>query len=64
MSKWAVIFGILAAFPVVGCANSSRFDELFQPIWALDHFAYEGELVEMKLDSYSGNKRRNIKKKS
>lgn len=64
MSKWAVIFGILAAFPVVGCANSSRFDEHFQPIWALDHFTYEGELVKMKLDSYSGNKRRNIKRKA
>ncbi|KAH6795978.1 hypothetical protein C2S51_036964 [Perilla frutescens var. frutescens] len=54
MLKWCVVVGIVAAFAVMGCVRSSRFDELFQPDWALDHFTYEGELVKMKLDSYSG----------
>ncbi|KAH6834178.1 xyloglucan endotransglucosylase/hydrolase 9 [Perilla frutescens var. hirtella] len=54
MPKWCVVVGIVAAFAVMGCVSSSRFEELFQPDWALDHFTYEGELVKMKLDSYSG----------
>lgn len=44
------IVGVMA-----GSVRTSRFDELFQPMWALDHFAYEGELLKMKLDNYSGN---------
>ncbi|KAL3848941.1 hypothetical protein ACJIZ3_010823 [Penstemon smallii] len=54
MSKW-VILGVFIAFAlVISCVNSSRFDELYQPNWALDHFTYEGELIKMKLDKYSG----------
>lgn len=49
-----MILGMLAAFSVVGCLCSSSFDELFQPSWALDHFTYEGEVLKMKLDNYSG----------
>ncbi|GER43135.1 xyloglucan endotransglucosylase/hydrolase 9 [Striga asiatica] len=44
---------ILAAF-VVSCLSSSRFDELYQPSWAMDHFTYEGEVLRMKLDNSSG----------
>jgi len=41
-------------FLIVGLVSSAKFDELFQPSWALDHFAYEGELLRLKLDNYSG----------
>lgn len=48
--------GIFLAFTLVGSVvgRSSRFDDLFQPSWALDHFSYEGELLKMKLDNHSG----------
>lgn len=55
MRKWGVIIGVVAAFAIVDCVTSSRFDALFQPTWASDHFTYEGEIVKMKLDNYSGN---------
>ncbi|XAR55431.1 Xyloglucan:xyloglucosyl transferase [Bertholletia excelsa] len=45
---------LLAVFVMMGSVSSSKFDELFQPSWALDHFIYEGELLKMKLDNYSG----------
>lgn len=35
--------------------SSSKFDELFEPGWAMDHFVYEGETLKMKLDNFSGN---------
>ncbi|XP_068667911.1 xyloglucan endotransglucosylase protein 6-like [Aristolochia californica] len=43
----------LSAFPAV--MGSSRFDQLFQPSWALDHVTYEGEVLKLKLDNYSGS---------
>lgn len=49
------MIGVLAAFAIVDCVSSSKFDELFVPYWASDHFTYEGEIVKMKLDNYSGN---------
>lgn len=39
---------------MVELANSSTFDELFQPSWASDNFIYEGDLLKLKLDNYSG----------
>ena len=39
---------------MVGLATSAKFDELFHPAWALDHFIYEGDLIKLKLDNYSG----------
>ncbi|WJX49872.1 Xyloglucan endotransglucosylase protein 6 [Trifolium repens] len=38
----------------VSLSSSSKFDELFQPSWALDHFVYEGNLLKLKLDNSSG----------
>ncbi|KAJ4951126.1 hypothetical protein NE237_027958 [Protea cynaroides] len=35
---------------LVGFVSASRFDKLFQPSWAPDHFRYEGEQLNMKLD--------------
>lgn len=40
---------------VVGSVSSAKFEELFQPSWATDHFVYEGELLKLKLDNYSGS---------
>lgn len=54
MAKWGVILCVLAAFLMVGCESSSKFDELFKPSWAFDHFTYDGEAIDMKLDSNSG----------
>lgn len=44
----------LSMILLVGLVSSAKFDELFQPYWASDHFTYEGELLHMKLDNYSG----------
>ena len=52
MSKMLGVFvGLLL---LVGLAASAKFDELFQPSWAMDHFIHEGELLKLKLDNYSG----------
>ena len=45
---------ILGLSLFLGLVSSAKFDELFQPYWASDHFTYEGELLHMKLDNYSG----------
>lgn len=39
---------------MVGSVISAKFDELFQSNWALDHITYEGEVLKLKLDNYSG----------
>lgn len=54
MSIACVMLAFSVAVVMVGSVESSRFDELFQPRWAMDHFTYEGELLKMKLDNYSG----------
>lgn len=48
-------FLFCVAFAVlVGFGSSKNFDELFQPSWAMDHVMFEGELLKLKLDNYSG----------
>lgn len=56
MAKWGFILAVFATFVILGCESSSKFDELFKPSWAFDHFAYDnaGEVIDMKLDNYSG----------
>ncbi|KAF8364765.1 hypothetical protein HHK36_033259 [Tetracentron sinense] len=49
-----LVFFSFAVAILVGLVSSSRFDELFQPSWALDHVVYEGEQLNLKLDNYSG----------
>ncbi|ONK61249.1 uncharacterized protein A4U43_C08F27750 [Asparagus officinalis] len=47
----------LGSFLVLGLlllANAAKFDELFEPSWALDHVAYDGQLLQLKLDNFSG----------
>ncbi|KAM7489711.1 hypothetical protein LguiB_027195 [Lonicera macranthoides] len=51
---WVFLGFSLAIVLLVGSASSARFDQLFQPTWAMDHFAYEGDTLKMKLDNYSG----------
>ena len=46
---------------LVGLVSSAKFDQLFQPSWANDHFVYEGELLKLKLDHYSGKNDRFLK---
>ncbi|KAJ4976003.1 hypothetical protein NE237_001109 [Protea cynaroides] len=48
------LFYCLSIVVLVGLVNASRFDELFQPSWAQDHFSYEGEQLNLKLDNFSG----------
>ncbi|KAL3574545.1 hypothetical protein D5086_025158 [Populus alba] len=48
------MLGFFVGFSLmVGLVSPAKFDELFQPSWAQDHLAYEGELLRLKLDSYS-----------
>ncbi|KAK4846936.1 hypothetical protein QYF36_023427 [Acer negundo] len=54
MAKMSVLLGFLLGLVMVVLASSAKFDELFQASWALDHFAYEGETLKLKLDNYSG----------
>jgi len=53
----SVFLGFFVGLVVVGLASSKNFDELFQPSWAMDHFCYEGDLLKLKLDNYSGTYR-------
>ncbi|KAF9590768.1 hypothetical protein IFM89_038295 [Coptis chinensis] len=41
-------------FGLVSLVSSANFSELFEPSWALDHVAYDGEQLKLKLDNYSG----------
>lgn len=50
----SVFLSFFLGLVLVGLVSSSKFDQLFQPSWANDHFVYEGELLKLKLDNYSG----------
>ncbi|KVH95959.1 Beta-glucanase [Cynara cardunculus var. scolymus] len=39
---------------VCSVISTAKFDQLFQPYWAADHFSFDGEAVNMKLDNFSG----------
>ncbi|KAG5233524.1 Xyloglucan endotransglucosylase/hydrolase protein [Salix suchowensis] len=54
VSAFKMLGFFIGFFLMGGLVSSAKFDELFQPSWAQDHFAYEGELLKLKLDSYSG----------
>ncbi|XP_073004101.1 xyloglucan endotransglucosylase protein 6 [Typha latifolia] len=34
--------------------GASKFDDVIQPSWATDHVIYEGDLLKLKLDNFSG----------
>lgn len=60
LTKMTRMSGFLGFFVcllfLVGLSSaSSKFEDLFQPSWANDHFIREGELLRLKLDNYSGN---------
>ena len=57
MSKVSLLLGLSVGLVLVGVAfaATAKFDELFQPSWASDHFIHEGDLLKLKLDNYSGN---------
>lgn len=53
--KMSVLVGFfLGLVLLVGLVSSAKFEELYQPSWAVDHFIHEGELLKLKLDKYSG----------
>jgi hypothetical protein len=54
VSAFKMLGFFVGFYLMVGLVSSVKFDELFQPSWAQDHLAYEGELLRLKLDSYSG----------
>uniref|UniRef100_A0A2P2QPS0 Xyloglucan endotransglucosylase/hydrolase n=1 Tax=Rhizophora mucronata TaxID=61149 RepID=A0A2P2QPS0_RHIMU len=54
VSKRSVLVGFSMGLVLMGFASSAKFDELYQPSWAQDHFIYEGEVLRLKLDNYSG----------
>uniref|UniRef100_A0A7N0TJU7 Xyloglucan endotransglucosylase/hydrolase n=1 Tax=Kalanchoe fedtschenkoi TaxID=63787 RepID=A0A7N0TJU7_KALFE len=53
-SSSSVSATLLVLMMVVSLSSAAKFEELFQPSWAQDHFEYEGELLKLKLDNYSG----------
>lgn len=63
LSTMNLILCMFVSFTLVGLVSSAKFDELFQPSWAFDHFVHEGELLKLKLDNYSGNWLSNTTKK-
>lgn len=52
----SVFLTLWVSLLLLGFASSAKFDELFQPSWALDHFNYNGDILQLKLDNYSGKK--------
>lgn len=54
MTRMSCLLGLSLCFLFVGLVASSKFEELFQPGWAMDHFVHEGDLLKLKLDNYSG----------
>lgn len=56
--KMCGFYGLFVCLMLVFCvsmSSSSKFDELFRPSWAFDHFVHEGDLLKLKLDNSSGN---------
>lgn len=59
MSRFFGFFFVGLTLMLVGVANamansSNKFDQLFQPSWAFDHFIHERDLLKLKLDKFSG----------
>ena len=38
----------------ISASNCAEFTDIFEPSWANDHVMYEGELLKLKLDNFSG----------
>lgn len=41
-------------FTFASLISASKFGDLFEPSWALDHIVYDGDLLHLKLDNFSG----------
>lgn len=57
VSRFALFGLFCVGFLMVGLgsAATARFDELFQPTSSADHLLFDGEVLRMKLDNYSGS---------
>ncbi|KAI7747673.1 hypothetical protein M8C21_002777 [Ambrosia artemisiifolia] len=53
-SSLLVPFLLCFAFSVSYVTATAKFDQMFQPYWAPDHFSFDGDAVNMKLDNFSG----------
>ncbi|PIA58408.1 hypothetical protein AQUCO_00500378v1 [Aquilegia coerulea] len=51
-SKLVFLLWVLGFMSVM--SSAAKFDELFEPSWALDHVSFEGEELKLKLDNFSG----------
>ncbi|OVA15365.1 Glycoside hydrolase [Macleaya cordata] len=49
-----LFFTLFAASVLVGLVDSAKFDQYFEASWAQDHLEYDGEQLNLKLDTYSG----------
>ncbi|MQL97726.1 hypothetical protein Taro_030417 [Colocasia esculenta] len=54
MRSWLCVCMVAVLLLLASPASCAGFDELFQPSWAADHVLYDGELVQLKLDNYTG----------
>ncbi|XP_021726849.1 xyloglucan endotransglucosylase/hydrolase protein 9-like [Chenopodium quinoa] len=52
--KFVIFYLSFVVLVMAEVVSSSKFDELFQPTWAFDHFIHEGEQLKLKLDNFSG----------
>ncbi|PKA66533.1 Xyloglucan endotransglucosylase/hydrolase protein 9 [Apostasia shenzhenica] len=50
----ALLMFIAFSATAAAAADSSRFDDLFQASWASDHMIYDGSVLKLKLDNFSG----------
>ncbi|XP_010522666.1 PREDICTED: xyloglucan endotransglucosylase/hydrolase protein 9 [Tarenaya hassleriana] len=37
-----------------GVVSGAKFEDLYQPSWATDHVVYEGDVIGLRLDNFSG----------
>lgn len=56
VTKISTIAGLVPLLLAMAASAPAKFDELFHPNWASDHFLYEGEILKLKLDYYSGTR--------
>ncbi|KAJ0693162.1 putative xyloglucan:xyloglucosyl transferase [Helianthus annuus] len=56
MALCSSVIGFLMCLSLcVYCAlATAKFEDMFQPYWAPDHFSFDGDAVNMKLDNFSG----------
>ncbi|KAK1422904.1 hypothetical protein QVD17_18193 [Tagetes erecta] len=49
-----IFFTFFFSLCIYSVHATAKFDDLFHPYWAPDHFTFDGDAVNMKLDNFSG----------